>query len=120
MKMRNLLMTVTALSASLIAAGLANAAAPKADQPAKTTAADKAVTTGQSQAKADQNVQETPAEVVLTGSHIPQKAKQLGRITTGHSPVTVMDQKDIRRSGAFTVNGVLARDPAIFIRRGHR
>ena len=47
-------------------------------------------------------------KVVITGSLIPQKGP-LTRIPVTTSPVVVINQKDIQRSGATTVAEVLRR-----------
>ena len=47
-------------------------------------------------------------KVVITGSLIPQKVKR-GRIPATASPVVIIDQKDIERSGATTVAQALRK-----------
>jgi outer membrane cobalamin receptor len=51
------------------------------------------------------------AKVIVTGSNIPQDVKRIGRTTDSISPVFVIDQHDIQRSGAATVGEVLKRLP---------
>jgi len=50
--------------------------------------------------------------VIITGSNIPQKADRLGRITT-HSPVVIIDQRAIERTGRVTVIGLLSTQPYV-------
>jgi outer membrane cobalamin receptor len=50
-------------------------------------------------------------KVIVTGSNIPQDVKRIGRTTDAISPVLVIDQQDIQRSGAATVGDVLKRLP---------
>jgi outer membrane cobalamin receptor len=50
-------------------------------------------------------------KVIVTGSNIPQDVKRVGRTTDAISPVLVIDQQDIQRSGATTVGDVLKRLP---------
>ena len=47
-------------------------------------------------------------KVVITGSLIPQKVKR-GRVPATASPVVIIDQKDIERSGATTVAQALRK-----------
>ena len=47
-------------------------------------------------------------KVLITGSLIPQKVKR-GRIPATASPVVIIDQKDIERSGATTVAQALRK-----------
>jgi len=49
------------------------------------------------------------AKTVITGSLIPQKVKP-DRIPATTSPVIIIGQKDIERSGASTVTEVLRRN----------
>jgi outer membrane cobalamin receptor len=46
---------------------------------------------------------------VVTGSHIPQEIRRSGQITDGASPVSVIDQESIRKSGASDVRELLVR-----------
>ncbi|HXI83031.1 MAG TPA: hypothetical protein VNL17_02955 [Verrucomicrobiae bacterium] len=58
------------------------------------------------------NKNELPkGKVIVTGSNIPQDVKKIGRTTDSISPVLVIDQQDIQRSGATTVGDVLKRLP---------
>ena len=50
-------------------------------------------------------------KVIVTGSNIPQDVKRVGRTTDAISPVLIIDQQDIQRSGATTVGDVLKRVP---------
>ena len=50
-------------------------------------------------------------KTVITGSHIPQKTK-VYRIPVTASPVIIIGQNDIERSGASTVAEVLKRQGA--------
>ena len=50
-------------------------------------------------------------KVIITGSNIPQDVKRVGRTTDAISPVLIIDQQDIQRSGATTVGDVLKRVP---------
>lgn len=77
-------------------------------------AADTAKSTTQMAAPA----KEEPKKVELTGSRIPRVVKKAGRITDGAQPVTVIDQKQIQRSGAQDLAGVLRTDPSIVVKRG--
>jgi hypothetical protein len=47
-------------------------------------------------------------KTAITGSYIPRKVEK-GRIPTTASPVVVITQDDIRRSGRVTVAGVLSQ-----------
>ena len=51
---------------------------------------------------------ESEEKTVITGSLIPQKARTNRMPVTG-SPVIVIDQKDIERSGSVTLAGVLKK-----------
>jgi hypothetical protein len=50
-------------------------------------------------------------KVVITGSNIPEKADRLGPIPTTHSPVVIIDQRAIARTGRVTPFGVLGTQP---------
>ncbi len=54
------------------------------------------------------------AKVEITGSHIRQKVKQIGRTTDTASPVLIISRKDIEESGAATIGEVLRRFPVFF------
>jgi hypothetical protein len=47
--------------------------------------------------------------VVLTGSHIPQRVKRHGRITTGVSPVVILSAEDIANTGESDVGAALRK-----------
>ena len=51
---------------------------------------------------------ESEARTVITGSLIPEKIKP-NRIPATASPVTIIGQKDIERSGAATLQGVIKK-----------
>jgi outer membrane cobalamin receptor len=61
--------------------------------------------------KKEQTGSESQANVVITGSLIPQQGK-LHRIPVTTSPVTIISRTDIERSGATTVAEVLKRHGA--------
>jgi|SRR5438552_1706470 len=63
------------------------------------------------EAKKEQTRSESQANVVITGSLIPQQGK-LRRIPVTTSPVTIISRTDIERSGATTVAEVLKRHGA--------
>lgn len=44
---------------------------------------------------------------VTTGTHLKEKTKKRGEITTGRNNVVVLDQQAMRRSGAATLRDVL-------------
>ena len=50
-------------------------------------------------------------KVIVTGSNIPKPVQRIGRTTDSVSPVLIIDQQDIQRSGATTVGQVLRRLP---------
>jgi hypothetical protein len=54
--------------------------------------------------------------VVITGSHIPQKVKRVGRQSGGITPVLILDREYIGRTGASTVAGVLRKIPFAQVR----
>jgi hypothetical protein len=57
--------------------------------------------------------------VIVTGSHIPQKAKKRNIITdTQHGTVTTIDQKEMMRNGNGQIGSMLSRYPGVFISRG--
>jgi hypothetical protein len=57
--------------------------------------------------------------VIVTGSHIPQKAKKRGIITiTPHGNVITIDQREMMRNGNGPIAGQLSRYPGVFISRG--
>ena len=58
--------------------------------------------------KRSQTKSESEEKVLITGSLIPQKG-QLNRIPVTTSPVLIIDQKDIQRSGGTTVAEVLRK-----------
>jgi outer membrane cobalamin receptor len=55
--------------------------------------------------------------VHVTGSRIPQRVVLNGTQVNSASPLTIMGRHDLSRSGASTVEGILARDPSISFRR---
>jgi hypothetical protein len=55
---------------------------------------------------------EKEKKVLITGSNIPQKADRLVRTPTTCSPVVIIDQREIERTGRVTVAGVLSRQPS--------
>src|SRR5438477_6891412 len=58
--------------------------------------------------KRSQTKSESEEKVLITGSLIPQKG-QLNRIPVTTSPVLIIDQKDIQRSGAATLTEALKK-----------
>ena len=82
--------------ACVLTLGYAQAGEPNAKKPATTGAKKKP----------------EKEKVIITGSNIPQKADRLGRITT-HSPVVIIDQRAIERTGRVTVIGLLSTQPYV-------
>lgn len=66
------------------------------------------------EAAASSAKKKTPKEtkVIITGSNIPQKIDPSQRILKTASPVVVITQQDIQRSGRVTVAGILSRHPS--------
>ncbi len=87
-----------------MAIGLA-ASATWADQ-TKDTKQNASVASAQAK-KAGAKPPTKQAEVMVTGSYIPQNVHRYGRITDGHSQLIVLDQDAIRRSGATDLKQVL-------------
>jgi adenine/guanine phosphoribosyltransferase-like PRPP-binding protein len=56
--------------------------------------------------------------VELTGSRIPQHVTIHGQNANSASPVYVVQNDELHRTGASTVGGMLALDPSITIRHG--
>ena len=57
--------------------------------------------------------------VIVTGSHIPQKAKKRNIITTTqHGTVITIDQREMMRNGNGQIGTQLSRYPGVFISRG--
>jgi hypothetical protein len=54
--------------------------------------------------------------VIVTGSHIPQKAKKRNIITvTQHGNVITIDQREMMRNGNGQIGSQLSRYPGVFI-----
>ena len=57
--------------------------------------------------------------VIVTGSHIPQKAKKRNIITTTqHGNVITIDQREMMRNGNGQIGSQLSRYPGVFISGG--
>ena len=57
--------------------------------------------------------------VIVTGSHIPQKARKRNIITTTqHGNVITIDQKEMMRNGNGPIANQLSRYPGVFISGG--
>jgi hypothetical protein len=57
--------------------------------------------------------------VIVTGSHIPQRVKKRNIITdTQHGTVITIDQKEMMRNGNGPIASQLSRYPGLFISRG--
>ena len=79
-------------------------------------ASDSAVKPAKTKAKASQTAEKKVAQVdkqEVTGSHLAQPVDKHGPITTGMSPMVVVDQDMIRRSGGSTLSEVLRRSPGV-------
>ena len=64
-------------------------------------------------AKAQPASTTTTKKVVVTGSRIPREVKTTGNLHETTSPVYVVDQKEIERSGAMTTADLLRRLPFV-------
>jgi hypothetical protein len=57
--------------------------------------------------------------VIITGSHIPQKARKRNIITTTqHGNVITIDQREMMRNGNGQIGSQLSRYPGVFISGG--
>ena len=57
--------------------------------------------------------------VIVTGSHLKQKAKKRNIITiSGNGPVLTIDQKEMRRNGNGSIADQLSRYPGVQISGG--
>ena len=93
-------------ASAFVISALARADAP-APKPDTATAQTNATTNASNSVKSER----LKDKVIVTGSNIPQDAKRVGSTTDAISPVLVIDQRDIQRSGATTVGDVLKRVP---------
>jgi hypothetical protein len=55
--------------------------------------------------------------VEVTGSRIPQRVVLMGQQVNSYSPLYVVQNNELNRTGATTVAGMLSQDPSIFIVR---
>ena len=57
--------------------------------------------------------------VIVTGSHIPQKARKRNIVTTTqHGTVLTIDQKEMMRNGNGQIGSQLSRYPGVFVSGG--
>lgn len=53
------------------------------------------------------------SKLLLTGSHIPSKARQMGMTADTPYPIYIIGGKEIARSGAGSISEALRRCPAV-------
>jgi hypothetical protein len=56
-----------------------------------------------------------PVYVELTGSHIPQRVILQGQGVNSASPMYIVQNDELHRTGAVSIAGMLALDPSITV-----